>query len=44
MCPVGPSRGGGFTKRDEIGEFGEECALQASLEGVLSPNDFEQLP
>ena len=24
--------------------FGERCALQASLEGVLSPNDFEQPP
>ena len=43
MGLAGPSRGGGFTKRGEIGEFGDECALQASLEGVLSPNDFEQL-
>ena len=31
MCPVGPSRGGGFTKRGKIGEFGDEYALQASL-------------
>ena len=43
MCLGGPSRGGGFTKRGEIVEFGDECALYASLEGVLSPNDFEQL-
>ena len=27
MCPGGPSRRGSFTKRGEIGEFGEECAL-----------------
>ncbi len=33
MCPAGPSRGGGFTKRGKIGEFGDECALQASLGG-----------
>ena len=44
MCPGRPSRGGGFTKRGKIGEFGVECALQASLEGVLSPNDLEQQP
>ena len=31
MCLLGPSKGGGFTKRGEIGEFGDECALQASL-------------
>ena len=44
MCLVGPSRGDGFTKRGEIGEFGDECAFYALLGGVLSPNDFEQLP
>ena len=44
MCPTGPFGGGGFTKRGEIGEFGDEYALQASLLGILSPNDFEQLP
>ena len=43
MCLAGPSRGGAFTKRGKIGEFGERCALEVSLEGVLSPNDFEQL-
>ena len=35
---------GGFTKRSEIGEFGDECAFYALLGGVFSPNDFEQLP
>ena len=44
MCLLGPSRRGTFTKRDEIGEFGDECALYSLLRGVLSPNDFEQLP
>ena len=44
MCLAGPSRGGGFTKRGEIGEFGDECAFYALLGGVLSPNDFEQRP
>ena len=44
MCLAGPSRGGGFTKRDDFGEFGDECAFYALLGGVLSPNDFEQLP
>ena len=31
MCLAVPSREGGLTKRGEIGEFGERCALQASL-------------
>ena len=44
MCSVGPSRGGAFTKLGEIGEFGERYALQGPLEGVVSPNDLEQLP
>ena len=43
MYPGGPSRGGTFTKRGEIVEFGDECAFYALLRGVLSPNDFEQL-
>ena len=44
MCLLGPSRRGTFTKRDEIGEFGDECALYSLLRGVLSPNELEQLP
>ena len=31
MWLVGPSRGGGFTKRGKIGEFGDECAFYALL-------------
>ena len=31
MCLAGPSKGGCFTKRGKIGEFGDEYALQASL-------------
>ena len=44
MCPGRPSRGGDFTKRGKIGEFGERYALQGPLEGVVSPNDLEQRP
>ena len=43
MCLTGLPGRGTFTKRGKIGEFGDECALQASLLGVISPNDFEQL-
>ena len=31
MYLVWPSRGDGFTKRGEIGEFGDECAFYALL-------------
>ena len=41
MCLTGPSRWGTFTKRGEIGEFGDECAFYALLLGVVSPNDLE---